>query len=82
MSRKDEALGEEEDLNPSVGRRAEDQEGEQEVGFEGAAQEDAGLLRHEPVEGGDELSIGGGPPSAAGGERNSRLPTRDDFQEP
>lgn len=49
-------------------------------GLEGAAREDSGILREEEVEGADELSIGGGPPSAAGGQPNPRLPTRDDFK--
>lgn len=52
----------------------------EETGLEGAT-EDAGIIRKEPVEGGEELSIGGSPPSAAGGTRGSPAPTRDDLHD-
>jgi len=51
------------------------------AGLEGAAEEDAGFLRHAEVERGDEVSIAGSPPSAAGGEVGSPVPTRDDIEE-
>lgn len=50
------------------------------TGLEGAAEEDTGIIRDEEVEGGEELSIGGSPPSAAGGTRGSPAPTRDDVR--
>lgn len=49
-------------------------------GLEGAAGNEGGLFHEEEVEGGDELSLGGGPPSAAGGVRHSPLPNRDDVK--
>lgn len=61
-------------------KEPETEETEKEVGLEGAAEEESGFLHSEDVEGGDELSIGGGPPSAAGGEVHSPLPNRDDIQ--
>ncbi|MBX5484202.1 MAG: hypothetical protein IRZ16_20440 [Myxococcaceae bacterium] len=51
------------------------------TGLEAALEGEVGFLRDAPVEGGDELSIGGGPPSAAGGEPRSPVPTRDDIRD-
>ncbi len=51
-------------------------------GLEGAADDQAGIIREsEAVEGGEDLSIGGGPPSAAGGTRKSPAPTREDLRD-
>jgi hypothetical protein len=46
--------------------------------LEGAAGEDAGVVRWAGVEGGEQVAIDGGPPSAAGGAIGSPLPTRED----
>jgi hypothetical protein len=67
-------------------RRPEQEESEvaeqerEHPGLEGAAEEDAGVMRHAEVEGGDELSIAGSPPSAAGGTCHTAAPTRDDIE--
>lgn len=58
-----------------------DQEEPAEVGLEGAAEKNSGVLRDAEVEGGEELSIGGGPPEAAGGEVHSSLPTHKDVHD-
>jgi hypothetical protein len=59
----------------------EAEEAQEHPALEGAAEEEAGILHDEPVEGGDELSIGGGPPSGAGGTRGTPLPTHDDLHQ-
>jgi hypothetical protein len=75
---KDELRGRQEEPEETARRRGRGEEREQ--GLEGAAEEDAGVFRREEgVEGGDELSIGGGPPSAAGGTRGSPAPTHEDL---
>ena len=58
-----------------------DQEKPAEVGLEGAAELNSGVLRDADVEGGEELSIGGGPPEAAGGEPRSPVPTHKDVHD-
>lgn len=50
------------------------------VALEGAAEPDSGIVRHAEVEGGDQISIDAGPPSAAGGERG--WPTSEEEEEP
>jgi hypothetical protein len=62
--------------------RQKDRPEQEQIALESAAQEQSGIIREEDVEGGDELSIGGSPPSGAGGSRHSRAPTRDDVQAP
>ncbi len=63
--------------------RKDPEEGPVDTGLEGvcADEKHAGVIREEDVEGGEELSIGGGPPSAAGGTRHSPAPTREDVRE-
>lgn len=55
---------------------------ERSTGLEGAAEEGAGVVRPQPVEGGEELSIGGGPPKGAGGEKHPTAPTQHDLRDP
>ena len=61
-------------------RPEEIEQEQQDVGLEGAAEEDSGILRHAEVEGGDEIAIDL-PPSGAGGIRGSPAPNRDDIEE-
>lgn len=52
------------------------------VGMEGAAEEDSGVIRRQAgIERGDEISIGGSPPSGAGGTIGSPAPNQDDVKE-
>lgn len=51
------------------------------TGLEGAADEDAGVIRHADVEGGEDISIDAGPPSFAGGVRGSPVPNRSAIRE-
>lgn len=61
-------------------RKEPEREEEGAAGLEGA--EDAGVIRPEQgVEGGDEISIGGSPPSGAGGTIGSPAPNQDDVRE-
>ena len=53
----------------------------QSTGLEGASEGQAGIIRDEEVERGEEVSIGGSPPSAAGGTRGSPAPTREDLRD-
>ncbi len=64
--------------------RRDPEEASVDTGLEGvcADEKHAGIIREEEVEGGEELSIGGGPPSGAGGTRDSPAPTREDLREP
>ena len=51
----------------------------EDTALEGAADEDAGVIRRADVEGGEDISIDA-PPSPAGGIRNSPIPSHEDLR--
>lgn len=62
-------------------REAPGQDEQRSTGLEGAAERKSGILREEEeIEGGEGLSLGGGPPKAAGGEKRGPLPTQGDVK--